>query len=179
MFTLSDRPEEELRAGPPGRGGASERHDRAALSSPRGSACGWGEGLPAALQTGRHLPQCHPPPAAGLPMTSIHVSCIHFSLASQREGGFLIFYYECIIRRTDSPVVFAHRADVSISKPVLFIYLFTRASEAQTKTDRAGKPVSKRPCRTLQLLLEWRVFNHTHTHIHTPEERRGVSVSAV
>lgn len=39
------RPEEELWAGPPRHWGASEWHDCVALSSPRGSACGWGEGF--------------------------------------------------------------------------------------------------------------------------------------
>lgn len=45
LFILSLRPEEELWAGPPRHWGTSEWHDCVALSSPRGSACGWGEGF--------------------------------------------------------------------------------------------------------------------------------------
>lgn len=39
------RPQEELWARPPRHRGASEWHDCVALPSPRGSACGWGEGF--------------------------------------------------------------------------------------------------------------------------------------
>lgn len=43
LLISSRRPEEKLRAGPPGEGGANQRDDRSALSPPRGSSRSGGE----------------------------------------------------------------------------------------------------------------------------------------
>lgn len=43
LLISSRRPEEKLRAGPPGKGGANQRDDRPALSPPRGSSRSGGE----------------------------------------------------------------------------------------------------------------------------------------
>lgn len=82
VFFLPLRPEEELWARPSRHRDAAEWHDCAALPSPRGSACGWGEGSPHTRQVAFSgaLPGAEQPHVCSAPCcsVSVHTSALRF-----------------------------------------------------------------------------------------------------
>lgn len=106
LFILLPRPAEELWAGPPRHRGASEWHDCVALSSPRGSACGWGEGF-LALQTSNVF-SCVAWREAVIHLlysqySSVYVTCCFVSLQPQQiQDTSVIFSLHFSVNKTNN-----------------------------------------------------------------------------